>query len=82
MANISQMADTGDLFCKSIIAGIEKEVTRLADEAIEANKEAIAKEIEDIQRDVVARVALRISKHTSVEYMRDRLVIEILDRRE
>lgn len=80
-SSISSAAKSGDNMAALIVRGIESAITEKSHEIVKRHQEQIAKELEDVRSEVVANAALRIAKHSTVQYAHDRLVIEIMDNR-
>ena len=70
-----------DTLARVILNGIEDEIAKRADAIYEKHIEEMKKELSQTRSEVVAEAALRMAKHSSIEYLQDRIVIEILDRR-
>ena len=80
--SIASAASKGDNIAQSILQHIEDQITEKAREIQAKHLEQMTKELADVRKDVVAQAAIRIAKHSSIQYMQDRIVIEIMDRRE
>jgi glutamine synthetase type III len=73
---------SGDPFLKNLWDGMTDQVDKKSKEIIEKHRVMIEQELEAMRNEVVANVVLNISKYTLVHMLQDRLVIEVMDRRE
>jgi len=82
MASIMASANKGDNLAQQIIEHIEKQIDVKAQEIQKKYQDLIVKELFETRKDVVAQASIRIAKHSSVVYLEDRIVVEIMDKRE
>lgn len=73
-------ASQSDMIAQKIMRGIESEISKKSEEIFAKHKEQMIKELADVRSEVVAQAALRIAKHSSIMYMQDKIIIEIMDR--
>lgn len=81
MKSLSDVVEN-DTLARTILNGIEDEIAKRADAIYEKHIEEMKKELSQTRSEVVAQAALRMAKRSSIQYLQDRIVIEILDRRQ
>ena len=81
MPSIADAIGKNDEFARGIVREIEKDIKRKSEALFKKHREEIEREIGQIEADAVARAALSISKHSTMMYAQDRIVIEIFDTR-
>lgn len=82
MPSLADAVDNNDRLAQAILKGIEDDIKEKADAIYERHLEEIKNELSAVRTEVVASAALRMAKHSSVEYLHDKIIVEILDRRD
>ena len=81
MESIDSAAKNGDNVATAIIQSIEDEIAIKARDIQKKYQDQIVKELFELRGEVVAKAAIRIAKQSSIQYLNDRIVVEIIDRR-
>jgi len=82
MASIITASNKGDDFARQIMEHVERQIDVKAIEIQKKYQDLIVKELFETRKDVVAQAAIRIAKYSSIQYMENRIVIEIMDNKE